>query len=147
MFDELQFWHWLIAGALLAGLELLTPGVFLIWLGLAAFITGAVTAIWTDLDWRYAVTIFGALSVVSVVVAFRFRRIRSPHTDRPTLNKRAEQYLGRQITLDEPIVDGRGSIRLDDTRWRVSGPDLPAGTPVVVCGIDGSTLVVARRTA
>ena len=110
MFSELQFWHWLIAGALLAGLELLTPGVFLIWLGIAAFITGAVTAIWPALDWRYAVIIFGALSVASVVIAFRFRRIRSPETDRPTLNRRAEQYLGRQMTLDEPIVDGRGSV-------------------------------------
>ncbi len=147
MFSELQFWHWLIAGALLAGLELVTPGVFLLWIGASAFITGAVMAIWPELDWRYAVTIFGALSVASVAIALRFRLIRTPISDRPTLNKRAEQYLGRLITLDEPIVDGRGTIKLDDTRWRVSGPDLPAGAHVVISGVDGSTLVVAPRAS
>jgi hypothetical protein len=49
------------------------------------------------------------------------------------------------MTLDEPIVDGRGSVKLDDTRWRVSGPDLPAGAHVVVSGVDGSTLEVSPR--
>lgn len=145
MFDQLLFWHWLILGALLAGLELLTPGVFLIWLGIAAFITGGVMALWPDLDWRYAVILFGALGIVSVVIAFRFRRIRSPETDRPTLNKRAHQYVGRQLTLDEPIVNGRGSVRLGDTRWRVSGPDLPVGAQVVISGVDDGTLIVTPR--
>ncbi|MGD9537094.1 MAG: NfeD family protein [Alphaproteobacteria bacterium] len=142
MFDQLQFWHWLIIGALLIGAELLTPGVFLLWLGISALLTGGVMAIWPDLDWRYALILFGGLSIVSVVVALRIRRIRSPMTDRPYLNKRALQYLGRRITLDEPIVDGRGTAKLDDTRWRISGPDLPAGSHVVISGAEDSTLMV-----
>jgi membrane protein implicated in regulation of membrane protease activity len=142
MFDQLLFWHWLILGALLIGAELLTPGVFLIWLGISALLTGGVMAIWPDLDWRYALILFAGLSIVSVVVALRIRRIRSPETDRPYLNKRALQYLGRRLTLDEPIVNGRGTVKLDDSRWRVSGPDLPAGSHVVISGAEDSTLTV-----
>lgn len=145
MFDQLEFWHWLIIGALLVGLELLLPGVFLLWLGIAAFLTGALMAIIPDLDWRIALVAFGALSVASIVVGMRFRAIRSPKTDQPTLNRRAEQYLGRQLTLDAPIVNGRGTVKLDDTTWRVAGPDLPAGTAIVVRGADGATLIVERR--
>jgi membrane protein implicated in regulation of membrane protease activity len=142
MFDQLLFWHWLIIGALLIGAELLTPGVFLLWLGISALLTGGVMAIWPDLDWRYALILFGGLSIVSIVVALRIRRIRAPKSDLPYLNKRALQYLGRRVTLDEPIVDGRGTVKLDDTRWRVSGPDLPAGAHVVISGAEGATLTV-----
>ena len=66
MFDQLLFWHWLIIGALLIGAELLTPGVFLLWLGISALLTGGVMAIWPDLDWRYALILFGGLTAAGV---------------------------------------------------------------------------------
>ena len=53
-------------------------------------------------------------------------------TDQPLLNRRGAQLIGRIATLAEPIKDGRGRIRIGDTLWRVSGPDLPAGTRVRV---------------
>ena len=36
LFSTLGTWNWLVFGLLLMGLELLAPGVFLFWLGLAA---------------------------------------------------------------------------------------------------------------
>ena len=56
------------------------------------------------------------------------RRVEAP-ADQPFLNRRAEGYVGRAFTLEKPIVDGIGTIRIDDTVWRVSGPDCPAGQP------------------
>ena len=60
----------------------------------------------------------------------------------PFLNRRAEGYVGRGFTLDKPIVDGSGAVRIDDTIWRVSGPDCPAGSRVRVAGTDGANLLV-----
>ena len=57
--------------------------------------------------------------------------------------RRAEGYVGRVFTLDKPIVDGVGTIRIEDTVWRVSGPNLPAGSRVKVVQADGASLTVA----
>ena len=68
--------------------------------------------------------------------------VRPAVTDQPTLNRRGEQYAGRLLTLVEPIDNGYGVVRVDDTRWRVRGPALPAGEVVRVIGTDGMTLLV-----
>ena len=64
-------------------------------------------------------------------------------TDRPLLNQRGAQYVGRQFHLDEPIVNGHGKIKVDDSIWKVHGPDCPEGARVTVTGVDGTVLVVA----
>ena len=53
---------------------------------------------------------------------------RGGERDQPFLNRRAEALVGRVFTLEKPIVDGVGTVRIDDTVWRVTGPDSPAGT-------------------
>ena len=59
------------------------------------------------------------------------------------LNRRAEALVGRVFTLEKPIIDGSGTVRIDDTVWRVAGPDTPAGTRVRVVHADGPNLTVA----
>ena len=49
----------------------------------------------------------------------------------------------REFTLEKPIVDGAGTVRIDDTIWRVAGPDAPAGSRVRVVHADGASLTVA----
>ena len=43
MFSTLGTWNWLIFGFILMALELLAPGVFMFWLGLAALLVGLVS--------------------------------------------------------------------------------------------------------
>jgi hypothetical protein len=76
------------------------------------------------------------------VLSRRFLRKHPLATDRPWLNRRGQQYVGRQFTLAEAIVDGRGKLRVSDTMWKVRGPDLPAGSHIRVTGVDGATLTV-----
>jgi inner membrane protein len=75
-----------------------------------------------------------------------WRRLARPKLDEsasPFLNKRTEALLGREFTLEKPIIDGNGTVRIGDTVWRVAGPDTPAGTRVKVVQVDGANLTVA----
>lgn len=132
---ELGPWNWMVLGCVLLALEIVLPGFFLLWIGIAALVTGALSLLFWDIGfwvWQGQVLLFLVLAVVSAYAGNRIMRGRSGDSDMPLLNRRSEQMIGRLATLTEPIKDGHGRIRLGDTLWRVSGPDLPVGTQVRV---------------
>ncbi len=138
-------WSWWILGLVLLVAELLVPGVFLIWIGAAAIVVGALslalwdTALW---GWHIQLLLFAVLSVVFAILGRRIYAGRGQTSDEPLLNRRGESLIGRTATLHEPIAEGHGRIRLDDTWWTVLGPDLPSGTRVKVTAASGRDLTV-----
>jgi len=140
--ESLAPWHWFIAAAALVVLEVLAPGVIFLWLAIAGVVTGIVVVVEPALGWEAQVLIFAVLSVISAVGGRIWIKSRPTETDHPTLNRRGERYVGRQITLDEPVSNGVGKAHLDDTMWKVAGPDLAAGTVVTVVGVEGTVLRV-----
>lgn len=144
--SELGPWNWMVLGAVLLLLEILAPGVFFLWVGIAAVLTGTLslqlwdTAIWI---WQVQVLVFLALSVAAALIGRRFFAAgKSDDTDQPLLNQRDRQLVGRTATLEEAISNGYGRIRLGDTLWRVTGPDLPAGARVRVASSSNGELRV-----
>ena len=93
-------------------------------------------------SWQVQFLLFAALSVVFALAGRRFYARDNHASDEPLLNRRGESLIGRTATLAEPITEGRGRIRLDDTWWAVMGPDLPAGTRVKVVSSTSSGLTV-----
>ena len=138
------YWYWFAAGVLLIAIEALIPGFILIWLGVSAIITAVVTLIAPDMAITYQVLIFAVLSVITVLTGRRWMVRLNERSDQPMLNRRGEQYIGQKYTIDQPIRNGRGRIRVADSMWNVKGPDMPAGANVRVTGLDGATLVVER---
>jgi len=133
---------WLLALALI-GAELLLPGYFLLWIGFAAAAVGVILTLAPELDLLWQLLLFVALALSSSYVYWRFvRRLLDVPSDRPLLNRRAEQYVGRRYVLDTAIVNGQGKARVGDSVWLVEGPDMPAGATVEVVGVDGNTLRV-----
>ncbi len=139
-------WLWLILASILLVLEMLAPGIFLIWFGLAALVTGVV-ALRYDIAWQWQLIFFCALSLVTAILVQRYLRKNPIESDAPLLNQRAAQLIGQTYSLVDPIENGRGSVRAGDTIWRVEGPALPKGTPVRVVGADGSVLKVEAASA
>jgi membrane protein implicated in regulation of membrane protease activity len=137
---ELGAWTWIVLGIVLIGLELGAPGIFLLWLGLAAIATGVIDGA-LGLSWQASSLLFAALAVAAVVIG---RSISGPavHRDTSTLNRRGEALVGRRFKLETPLARGEGRIRVDDSSWRVTGPDLPPGATVRVVRVEGTTLVV-----
>ncbi|MFK8035090.1 MAG: NfeD family protein [Hyphomicrobiales bacterium] len=139
---ELGPWAWLIGGVILLALELVLPGSFLMWLGLAAIIVGGASFA-VDLSWQVAWVSFAVLAIVLLLVGRHFFAANRTKSDRPHLNERGLAMIGRQMTLLEPISDGQGRVKIGDTFWRVQGPDLAAGSRVEISDADGSTLIVS----
>jgi hypothetical protein len=145
LFTSLGFWDWFIAGALLLVLEVLAPGVFMLWLGLAAMLVGAIS-IFVDWSWQAQFIAFAVFSVAAIPLWLRLSRQVGTTTDQPFLNRRAEALVGRIFTLEKPIVDGSGTIPIDDTVWRITGANVPAGSRVKVVRVEGTALHVEQMT-
>lgn len=141
LLTKLGTWNWLIVGVALMAVETFAPGVFMLWLGLAALIVG-VLSFGIAWSWQAQVIAFAALSIAMVPLWRHFARRHEKLTDSPFLNRRAEGFVGRVFTLEKPIVDGVGTVRVDDTIWRVAGPDAPSASRVKVTRADGASLTV-----
>lgn len=138
-------WSWWVLGLILLAAELLLPGVFLVWIGLAAIAIGLVSlGLWQSAYWPWEVQLiaFALLSMVFVIAGRRFYAGPAGASDEPLLNQRGASLVGRIATLGEPVRDGRGRLKIDDTFWPVKGADMPAGTRVRVTAADGATLSV-----
>ena len=143
IFTMLGSWNWLIAGFILMALELLAPGVFMFWLGLAALLVGLLSFA-INPSWQTQFLMFAVFAVAAVPLWRRVARSNSGVSQsNPFLNKRTDALVGRVFTLEKPIIDGSGTVKIDDTIWRVAGPDVPAGSRVKIVQADGASLTVA----
>jgi membrane protein implicated in regulation of membrane protease activity len=137
-------WAWIMLGLVLIGGELLSPGIFLIWLGLAALLTGAVVGL-TAISWQGAALVFALLCVVCVLAGRLLTRRRGEEPDAAHgLNDRGRQLVGTVFRLEATMSGGEGRIRVDDSSWRITGPELLAGSEVRVVRVEGATLVVEK---
>lgn len=136
-----DYWGWLTAGVVLMVLEILTPGVFFMWIGFGALLTGLVSAMFPAATPVVLGMVFAVLSVISVIIGRKL--IGKKQTVDNTLNNRGALYIGQNFQVFEPIADGRGKIKVGDTLWLASCPrNVPVGATVKVTGVSGTFLVV-----
>lgn len=140
MADSIVYWHWLVLGVLLVTIEIFAPSTFFLWLGISAGLVGLVLLIIPGISWPIQVILFAVLAVVTIILGRQYIRRRPIQSDEPLLNRRAEQYVGRVFTLDKPVVNGVGKVRVDDSTWRIVGPDVGAGAQVRIIAADGVLL-------
>lgn len=135
-------WVWIFAGAALLALEVMLPGVFLLWLGIAACAIGGLLMSGVELSVLTQLVAFGVLAVALAVFARMVLRYGVSVSDQSQLNLRGQHYVGQVVTVDEPIIGGRGKVRVEDTLWIAEGPDAATGTRVKVVGVHGTWLKV-----
>ncbi|MCB1556084.1 MAG: NfeD family protein [Alphaproteobacteria bacterium] len=144
----IEFWHWGIVGLVLLILEMLVSGFFLIWLGVAALAVALLMLVVPALFWHAQLTIWAVLFLASFLGWRMWRKKNPQKTDEAALNRRGEQYIGRHFTLAEPVVNGHGKIKVDDSIWKIAAAeDYPAGTRVTVTAVEGVLLRVSGVSA
>ena len=133
-------WSWLALGLLLLVLETFGAAGYLLWIGLSAGCVGLLAFLLPSMATEVQLVLFGLLAVLTAVLCWRRQRLAPRLSDQPTLNQRSAQLVGLTFTLVQPIKDGRGQIKVGDSLWTVSGPDLPLGARVNVISHDGLIL-------
>ena len=134
-------WAWLTIGVLLCAAEIVAPGFFLVWLGVAAIATG-VLAFLLPVGVPMQLGIFAVLAFIALYGARRWLKANPIESTDPLLNQRGARLVGEVLTLVTAIENGRGRAKVGDGEWPVRGPDAAEGTKVRVVSADGGVLVV-----
>lgn len=135
-------WYWWILGLIFMVFEILLPGIFFLWLGVSAGVIGGVLLFTPTISWQTQFLLFGILSIASTIIWHALWHNKQIHSDQPVLNRRGQQCVGRIVTLQEPVIDGWGKVKIDGLSWKARGEDLPSGTKIKVVGVDGATLMI-----
>ena len=144
---DVSYWHWWAFGIVLITIEAFAPSTYLIWPAVSAGVIGVAVAIDPDINWRIQILSFAVLAVASNVAWFFWLKRHPTKSDRPDLNLRTQAYVGRKLTLSEPLADGQGRVRLDDSWWRVrteDGNPIERDQRIEIVGAEGTTLTVRR---
>ena len=136
----------MILAAILFVLEMMSPGIFFMWFGVAAAATGLIAFGSTSAGNGSSC---GSACCRSPSCCWRWKYLRKYplESERPLLNERAVQHIGEQLRLDRS--DRERARQRKDRRsiWRVEGPELPKGARVRVIGADGTLLKVVPAAA
>jgi hypothetical protein len=139
----LNNYGWWLLALVLIGVEVVAPGYFMLWIGIAAGVMGIVTFALPVLSPLMQAVVFALLAIASCTVYWRFIRPLAEHRDdQPLLNRRAAKLVGQRFVIVESIVNGRGKVKIGDGSWLAEGPDMPAGSEVEVTACEGTTLKV-----
>lgn len=133
---------WLLALVLIAA-EMVAPGYFMLWIGIAAGVMGLVTLVAPQIPALAQAVLFGVFAIASCLVYWKFiRPLAEQRDDQPLLNRRGAQLIGQRFIVCDAIVNGRGRVKVGDSEWLAEGPDLPVGSAVKVVAVDGVSLKV-----
>lgn len=135
-------WLWFVVAVVLMVLETIVPGIHFLWFGVAAGVVGLLALV-APIAWQWQVILFTLFSAVTVLWVRRSTDPDVAKTDEPVLNVRGAQYIGRAVTVENAIQNGRGRVRVGDTIWPAEGEDAPKGASVTVTGVNGTVLVVS----
>ena len=123
-------------------LEILLPGAFFIWIGIAAIALGFLVMFMPYLSFESQLFIYSIIALIAVILGRVYFAKNPIQSEQPLLNERTVQYLGRVFTVVEPIIDGRGKVQIDGSFWRVEGEDCPEGTRVKIVKVSGMHLEI-----
>jgi inner membrane protein len=136
-------WLWLIAAAVLGIAELVVPGVYLIWIGLAALITGLATLL-LPLPVVAQFALFAVTAFAAVYAGRRYLLNNPIVSDDPKLNDRGARLVGSIVIVVEAVDSAHGRVKVGDSVWSARGADAAIGDRLRVTGSDGSMLFVER---
>lgn len=138
------FWYWWVLSIIFLVIEMLVSGFFFLWMSASALLTGVLVWLIPAITIEAQCFIFSLLSIIAIVSWKIFAKNTSIASDKPLLNKRGAQYVGRVFNLYEAIENGQGKIKADDSIWKVYGEDCDIHTKVKVVNVNGTVFTVER---
>jgi membrane protein implicated in regulation of membrane protease activity len=134
-------WLWGIGGLLLLIAEVVAPGFFLVFLGVAAIATGLFTLLF-DLGIGPQLALFVIYTALAVLIGKRWYAEPDHHDQSIKLNDPGKRLIGKTVTVVTPVDDHGGRVRVGDSEWSARGGPAAAGERVTITGVDGNCLTV-----
>ena len=134
-------WLWAIGGLILLIAEIVAPGFFLVFLGVAAIATGLFTLLF-DLGLGPQLALFVVYTALAVMIGKRWYGEPDDHDQDTKLNDPGKRLVGRTVTVVEAVDDHGGRVRVGDGEWSARGGPALVGERVTVTGVDGNCLTV-----
>ena len=134
-------WLWMIGGVLLLIAEIIVPGVFLVWIGTAAIVTGVFAQLF-GIGLAGQLGLFALYSVLAVMVGRRVYAVKGTDNADPLLNDRAARLIGRRVMVVQPVDEDSGRVRVGDSEWSARGGPAKPGERVRITGVEGNCLIV-----
>lgn len=143
---DLQWWHWIVLGMLLIGVEMLTTTFFLLWFGLGAIVVALVTLAFAP--GFAAQIVLWALASIAMTAAW-MKWFKNPDRTGAGLAKKGVLGLTGLVSRAIPEL-GEGEVMfqrpvLGADRWpALADEPIPAGEKVRIVDVLGQTLKVER---
>ncbi|MDD4557251.1 MAG: NfeD family protein [Alphaproteobacteria bacterium] len=140
---EITYWYWISFGLFMIFSELVTPGFYFLWIGLAAVFSGLLLYFFPTLDFVIIGTFFAVSALVFCYLGkvSLYKRISDDSSS--TLNKRGAQYIGQTVVVFEAIKNGSGKVKVGDSVWLAkSETDVAEGKSVKIIDVDGIMFIV-----
>lgn len=134
-------WLWMIGGVLLLAAEILLPGVFMVWIGIAAIVTG-LFALLFGIGIAGQLGLFALYSVLAVLVGRRFYAVQGAARSDHQLNEPAARLVGRRVMVVQEVDEDSGRVRVGDSEWNARGGPAQPGERVRITGVEGNCLIV-----
>lgn len=142
-------YFFLILGFILIALELLVltglSGGWLLFIGLAAVITGVLGVLGIIASWTVSIIVFVILSVLLTIVLWRAMRTPNPDTS-DEMN-----MIGEVVTVDKTISKtNAGVIKWSGVEWKAeldpdeSASDIQEGDKAIITAVKGITVFVKK---
>ena len=148
----MSYIEWGVLGLCLVLMELFTPGVYLVWFGLAGVSVSAALhfeLIPATISWQ--LILFSVASCVFTGVGlFVYKKLEKNFlktTTHQNLNDLAGSYVGQMATLMQDVVDGKTKVKVGDSVWLAqTDDDLKVGDTVLITGvIKGLIFIVTKK--
>lgn len=136
---------WFLVGIILLIMELMVPGLIIMFFGLGAIIVGVV-CLFCDISLNWQLVIFLGASLMSLVTlrSWLKRIFIGRISGKQDLNEEMADILGQKVVVIEKIIKNKGGkVEFHGTNWNaVSDDEIDKGAVVEITGKDNLTLKV-----
>jgi len=145
---NILWWHWLVLGLILIGLELVVPSFTIIWFGLGAVLVSIVMAFLPDCSLSAQILTWTVASASFTFAWFRFFNPRGSKTSAGSSKGAVVGEIGLVIRGAQPYAKGIVKFHLpllgaDEWPCRADEP-LEVGDRVKVVDVEGHVIKVEK---
>lgn len=140
------YWYWFIAAAGLLMLELILPGIFLVWLGLAAALVGMFLVWVPEASPAWQLAVLAGSMCISVAAGLLWqKKLRRQQSN--SLNQGLEGFIGHRVQVSQAFQHGQGRVQLEDSSYAATcAVEMAKGQMAIVIAVRHDQLVVAPQS-